>query len=366
MELERLPEEEENRAFLGIVGEHIPQEKARRLGFENLYGTYVTYVIPGTGAEKAGIQPFDYLFGIDEYRTGANQRLGFILSKYAPGDEVEVHLVRRGKLLRLRATLGTRDDIVRVGRNACEDPFLGVSQPASSSEGEGLEVRVLPHSSAAEMGMQSGDRLLRINGYPIIDWKDVGTAVDMLRPGDAIELEVLRAGRKLHLMGRIKSYSESKNCPECTCGGSRITFHYSAKGQPSAWDVRTEKDWSTERPSRTQGDFEARLAGVNPVELSALKGNIAADPPLEVQGLQLSREENRGHFDLTFRLPARGDALVRIYNAAGRLVYEYELADFSGTFHDAVDLTSNGPGTYFLLITQNGRTHTRKILVSRR
>ncbi|RMF24885.1 MAG: PDZ domain-containing protein [Bacteroidetes bacterium] len=364
VEVEAPPEVEENRAFLGIVGENLSVEKADRLGFENHYGTYVTYVIPGTGAARAGIQPFDYVFGIDEYRTGASQSLGFILSKYAPGDEVEVHLVRRQAIRRLQAVLGSREKVTTVKRDACQDPFLGVAQPPESGRGEGLAVGVLPNSSAAEMGMRSGDRILRINGFPIIDWKDVGTAVDMLTPGDPIRVEVLRGGRTLTLKGTIKSYSATKGCAECTCGGSRFSYYYSALGEKPQSGVGVE--WERVRRPRPQVEFEARLAPVEASELHALKGALLSRQPLEVQQLHLSSEENKGLFELRFRLPSRGNTLVRIYNAAGRMVYEYELAAFSGVFRDEVDLTSNGAGTYFLLITQNGRTHTRKIIVSRR
>ncbi|MEM1220930.1 MAG: hypothetical protein AAGH79_18560, partial [Bacteroidota bacterium] len=49
-------------AFLGVRSDDISREKAKKLGFSNYYGDYVTKVIKNTAAEKAGIQPNDVDF----------------------------------------------------------------------------------------------------------------------------------------------------------------------------------------------------------------------------------------------------------------------------------------------------------------
>ena len=40
-------------AFLGIYSERVSKEKAKKLGFDNPYGSYVSSVIPGTAAGRA-------------------------------------------------------------------------------------------------------------------------------------------------------------------------------------------------------------------------------------------------------------------------------------------------------------------------
>ncbi|MBK8567361.1 MAG: PDZ domain-containing protein [Saprospiraceae bacterium] len=93
----QMDEQDENRAFIGIYTEMISKEKATKLGFDNPFGTYVTGIIPNSGADKAGLKPFDYIYGFDEYRAGDQQNLGLVLKKYKPGDQATVHFVRKGK-----------------------------------------------------------------------------------------------------------------------------------------------------------------------------------------------------------------------------------------------------------------------------
>ena len=75
----------------------------------------------------------------------------------------------------------------------------------------------------------------------------------------------------------------------------------------------------------------------------------------------MSPQPAKGFFELQFNLAQRGETTVRLYNAAGRQIYEYDLGSFSGAFSDQIDLAQNGPGNYYLLIEQNGKTFGRKI-----
>jgi len=60
-------------------------------------GALVLEVMPGSPAEKAGLQPGDIIFSIDRQRLEAEQDLAQIISRYHPGDEVTLGVWRGGR-----------------------------------------------------------------------------------------------------------------------------------------------------------------------------------------------------------------------------------------------------------------------------
>jgi putative serine protease PepD len=86
-------------------------------------------------------------------------------------------------------------------------PWLGVSTGPSLT-GQGVVVRsVTPGGPAAKAGLKAsatamstdGDRLVAVDGKPVNDPEDVATAIEMRKPGDTVELEVERDGRRQKL-----------------------------------------------------------------------------------------------------------------------------------------------------------------------
>ncbi|MEO1711779.1 MAG: PDZ domain-containing protein, partial [Bacteroidota bacterium] len=178
-------------AFLGVRSDDISREKAKKLGFSNYYGDYVTKVIKNTAAEKAGIQPFDYIFKLDEKETTSSRRLGDLLDNYSPGDQVKISYYRRGKVQSVNATLGTRATADYASEKK-EKPFLGVSQIGTSSANsdlDGVSVSIISNSTAEAMGMRRGDMIAKINGFTILDWNDISTAVNTLRVGESVRVD---------------------------------------------------------------------------------------------------------------------------------------------------------------------------------
>jgi predicted metalloprotease with PDZ domain len=68
-------------------------------------GALVTDVVEGSAAEKAGIKPGDVIKSVDGKRVEERAELIELLGKKEEGDEVEVGILRRGKELKVTATL---------------------------------------------------------------------------------------------------------------------------------------------------------------------------------------------------------------------------------------------------------------------
>lgn len=362
----RLPAQNttQERAFLGIFSEQLSEEKARKLGFDNLYGSYVTRVVENSAAERAGVQPFDYIYGIDEYRTGEEQGLTRIIHKYEPGQSAALHLYRKGKKQSLKVTFGTRGESKSAPQDKCEKPFFGISADGmDTGEADGIMVNIVDNSTAKAIGMEDGDRIVAINGYSMIDWQDITTAITKMKVGDEIAVEFLHKGQKMKKSGPIKSLCETK--PE-----EAAKMRIGVAPQPGQWFDRYFKkgEDGAVAPEPRSGEENVRIEiqNVGADEAAKLKKekNIELNAANNLALEDFSLEQDDGAFGMEFTLPNSGETKIRIFNESGRMIYQYDLGNFSGEFRDNVNLYQNGPGRYFLEIRQGSKAAAKKITLS--
>ena len=354
------------KAFLGINYQSIPKDVAAKFGIDNTYGHYVTSVIEGTAADKFGILPLDYIYGLDEYRVGRDQRLGSILRKYKPGDEVVVHFYRNGRKSSIRLVLGSTNDRYKYGSKKKSKAFFGISPYGKSGRTIGVKVSVVSNSTADEMGLQKGDVITKINGYDIFTWTEISGAISALNPGDEIAVEYIRDGRTYSGRLPIKSYKETKG-ESCDDNGYSYYFNWDEDG-----DLNINVDLDGEQGTFSDDEDEVFPEGeqidMNRVEVSIQDNpkniptgiRVHGQPTLNVRNIRLSAQDN-GRFNLQFVATRSESIQVRIYNEAGRQLYLYDISDFEGLFEDEVNLSQNGTGNYYLYV-QSGNSYALKLL----
>ena len=354
-------------AFLGVYIDKLSEKKARALGFDNPYGSYVSGVIKNTAADKAGIMPFDYIIGIDEYRVGEEQYLNGILRKYEPGDEATVHFYRKGKRVNKSIVFRVYTEAIRESKDKCEDPFMGIIELEKESGQKGVKVKPVSNSTAMDIGLESGDIITYVNGYQMYDWTDIGIAINMLAPGDKIEVDYIRDGKKMKGSGNILSYAKTKKCKDCDCGESRNRIVI----DNSNFSIQYPKNLKRERyDTDSRKDVDDVIVSMEDVSDSEMRNMVSKGVDMEVsndlrvENLELSSNSDIGMFELQFDLDTEGETMVNVYNPAGRSIYEYDLGKFSGDFSDHIDISQNGAGTYFLKISQNRKSFVRKIVLT--
>ncbi len=366
-----------NSAFLGINSHRPSAAKARFLNFENRYGSYIENVIDNTAAKNAGLQAFDYVYGIDEYRTGENQSLGAILHKYEPGDNAEVLFIRRGKKQRKPITFIAKSEARFSNIDECDEAFLGVRHMTTNNHSKGnVVVNPIENSTADLIGIKKGDSLIEINGYPIYDWSDVATGIDVMKPGEKIKVNIRRNGQDRLVSGIIKSKRETDTSNHCNNRSENQNDNEDDDFNLN-FDIDTD-DNNGIRINRTPtneeradiGDMEVVVEDLTGVDADNMRAKYGVDMPvvsnLQVNQVNVFPNPSMGMFALKFNLPQNGDTAIRIFNNQGREIYNYELSDFSGEFGDNIDISQNGAGSYFLAITQNGKTMTKKIILQKR
>jgi S1-C subfamily serine protease len=342
-------------AFLGINSTDVSEEKVKQLGFDNTNGSYVTRVFANSAAEKAGLKPFDYVYGINDYRTNEDVSLSKIMRKFKTGDQVTLHYIRNGQKKTADVTFSKRSEAkTNISEKPCDAPFLGVREAEETTK-NGVKIEVIEKSTAAEMSLQNGDVITAINGHRILDWEDVSIAVDVLRVGDPIAVEYLRDGEKQTATKPVKSYCETR--PE----ESRLGIFFEMDPD----DDRPQPDENYVRVDA--GSAIVDLKDMTGEEATDLKNRFNIEMPatndLRIEKLSVTPDTERNAFRLQFNLPQEGETGIRLYNAAGRMIYNYDLGKFSGDFTDQVNISQNGAGSYFLEIRQGTKAATKKVIL---
>ncbi len=364
--------------FLGVYSNGISRNKAKKLQFKNSEGSYVTGIIGNTAAAKAGLQPFDYIFGIDEYRTDHGRSLTYILKKYDPRDEVTIHYYRNGEKQQKKIRLGKRSDAEYNKRGKREDPFLGVEQSNRDWDEStfGVRVNIVDNSTAGSIGLEDGDLITHINGFPILDWTDMGTAIDMMEVGNQMNVTYVRKGQIRNSNGAIKSLADTKyNNSYSNSRNTNTNKNYNSKdGKNTKVEVWTKdksgsSDYYDLPETRDVGGMQVRIGDLSNSTITQLNNRyeleLSTRNNLSISGLSLVPNAKKGQFDLKFDLASKGNTIVDIYNGEGRNIYNYELDNFSGDFEDTVDLAQNGEGAYYLIIRQDGKSIGKTLNLSR-
>ena len=323
-----------NQAFLGVEYSRLPREKARLLGFENPYGAYIEKVLPNSAAADSGLEPFDYIYGIDEYRVGANQELGKILQIYQADDEAVIFYIRRKTFRKAPVRFISRAGFQYPEEDPCTDPFLGVQLNLQSPTQTGVRINVIENSTAAEMGLQDGDILIRINDYPMIDWDDIRIAIDNAPVHEPIEVDFVRRDQPGSGIQNLKSYCETV-----------ISDQYRI--------VPTEPE-----------ELFFEVEEVHPLFIEEMNQelNLSLSPKNDLAIHDLRIIYTRQGPEMQFSLSNRGDTFIKIYRENGRITYDYQLPDFSGPFTELIDIFLLNQ-QYFLEITQQGRSRIYRIKV---
>ncbi len=85
---------EVQRAYLGISMANIDAELSESADIEKIEGVYVASVIENGAAEKVGIKSGDIILGFDDKQINSTSELMEQLSKYRPGDELNISVRR--------------------------------------------------------------------------------------------------------------------------------------------------------------------------------------------------------------------------------------------------------------------------------
>ncbi len=159
---------EVRRGLLGVTIQAIDSEVAEALNATVDRGALITEVVPGSAAEKSGLQVDDIIVGVNDEKITNASELRNTIGLKGSGESVTIRYIRDGKERTTNATLGQ----LQLSRSAGTDihPGLEGAQFASSSttSSGGVEVTAVESGSpAAQRGLRGGDVIVQVNRRPV-------------------------------------------------------------------------------------------------------------------------------------------------------------------------------------------------------
>jgi serine protease Do len=180
------------RGWIGVQIQPINADLADSLGLKSTQGALVAEPQSGSPAAKAGIKSGDVITAVNGEPVKDSRTLARKISTMAPGAQVKLDVVRKGRTESVTVTLGElpKDrqasadrggDRDRDRSGATEVPKLGLTlAPASGVAGAGddgvVVTRIDPNGSAADR-FQTGDVILEVAGNAVSSPADVRKAL---------------------------------------------------------------------------------------------------------------------------------------------------------------------------------------------
>ena len=161
-------------------------------------------VWPGSPAAKAGWQAKDLITKVDGVEVATQAQLRFqILPRYA-GDSVHVSLEREGQELESEITLAGK---LAPFRHA----FLGVlpvRNPANDQVPGSSVKSVWPGSPAEAAGIESGDRIVKLNNIEVKSTAQARETLAGLQPEQQLDIVVQRGQQEKELQATLSFLPE--------------------------------------------------------------------------------------------------------------------------------------------------------------
>ena len=270
--------------------------------------------------------------------------------------------------------------------------FLGIVEEQVDQVSGVMVSRVVEESTAEEMGIVSGDVILRFNGSDILDMHDLKRLLNEAEVGDEVKVEIDRAGKTKKLKGTLQAHPEKRHGMTRMHISPDHEFQFDSQMnmaeleemmrqlEDQMQDMEFEFDLpegdmeGIEKKYRFQYDVpgrhhemegaELRFDRINPEDLerrpSGLDINMNDD--LDLKGLRFHPLGGSSIFELGFSVDTSDDLSVAIYDAEGKMVYYEMLSDFFGEYDNVIDLNDRPEGNYYLQLSQGGKTFSRKVI----
>ncbi len=379
-------------AYLGVVSAPLDDDVRTRTKVPAESGAVVLETITGSAAEAAGLLVDDVITKIDDRHIGNPQELVEAIRAHKAGDTVEVTWYRGKKTHKATVALQERKAGAyayrymdkageEFGRSYFEGmaekrAFLGVNPGEITSDKGAMIGKVELGSAAEDMDLRSGDVVTVINGVAVADFTALRNSIRGMKPGDTVSLTVLRDGATIELSGTLGETQGHVFMKHMDVDAPELKYNYSWEGSNPVdqeefrreMEVLREemehlgKELGTKIRREMRVTIENRKLSEEEKALLRNKGVKGIDNELALEDLRTFPNPGTDFVRVSFTAPARGDLRVVLHDATGERVYEEQISAFSGRYDRTLDISDKAAGAYFLVVTQQGRAATAKLV----
>ncbi|MCD9006437.1 Do family serine endopeptidase [Luteimonas sp. XNQY3] len=199
------------RGSLGVQVSNVTSEVAAGFKLPDTKGALVQEVLPGSPAQRAGIEPGDVIRAVDGTEIIASSELPPLVGGKTPGTKVRMSILREGRTRDFDVTLtaldaGTASATTRgepAPSSTASGNALGITgrdldaaqrRQYGLPDDEGVLVASAGRGAAANAGIAQGDVILRVGRTPVSSAAALDRALRDVKPGDTVMLLVRGRG----------------------------------------------------------------------------------------------------------------------------------------------------------------------------
>jgi serine protease Do len=195
---------EVTRGYMGVSIQPLTPELAKAMKLGERPGALVGEVVPGSPADKAGIQRGDVIIAYNKKPVEGPHDLSLMVAETPVGEKIPITILRDGKEHQLSAKvekLGTEEakledpGLPNQGKWGIQlkDRHLQMADPLGRKPEQGvLVVGIQPLSPADRAGIHPGDVVLEINRQPVNSVKQAQEALSKAKEKNSLLLLVAR------------------------------------------------------------------------------------------------------------------------------------------------------------------------------
>ncbi|MBR1872026.1 MAG: Do family serine endopeptidase [Bacteroidales bacterium] len=193
------------RAKLGVTMGTVNDKIAKELKLSSVKGVYISEVMKGSAAQKAGIKREDVVIAIDDTEIATASALQEKVNSYHPGDTATFTIIRDGKEIKLEVTF--MGDAEKTGTVDVDGSvaFYGSKIKTASQETlarlgikKGVEIVSVGEGKMLSAGASEGSVILYVNDTAVTSAEQVVEIASKAKRGIYIE-GVTSAGRPMYL-----------------------------------------------------------------------------------------------------------------------------------------------------------------------
>lgn len=169
---------EVKRGYLGTQIQAVDAKSAKQFNVKINEGVIVHSILPGSPAEKAGLEPGDVVLNLNGQRIESPSSLQGVVEQLTIGKSYPLEIIRDGQTQKLSVTIEQLPKDITVARRG----EANQERPETRFDNFGLELRTLTKDLARQFGTSSTSGV-------IVTGVEEGSIADQsgIKPGDQIE-----------------------------------------------------------------------------------------------------------------------------------------------------------------------------------
>ena len=190
---------EVRRGMLGIKGGELNADLAQAFDIEAKKGAFISEVMPGSAADKAGLKAGDVITAINGQAISSFAEMRAKIATSGAGKEIDLTYLRDGKSNNTKVTLQS-DDQTQTRANGLLPALDGAELNNYDEKGmKGVAItKIKPNSLAEQRGLKSGDVIIGINRQKVENLDQLRKILES-KPS-AIALNIIRGDSNFYLL----------------------------------------------------------------------------------------------------------------------------------------------------------------------